>query len=234
MMERFMKEADLLIRDVDANVVPDAANTRLDYMWKERSMCQPPPPPPMQPPCAALCSPPRPGPASSRRHRRPPTPCSLHRFFCAPTQVGRYDLRDSLVALDDVYRGTTLVALEKTALMQTLLLIFLFLTAAAIVLFLFRPFQARIRAEMALVANALSQLPLDVDVETMLVQAIMSKGGGIDATTAEEFGLAGVKQLRRRSVDAGKSPRTTRDALSSKVPAIGVGFGGDMASDHSF
>ena len=151
-----------------------------------------------------------------------------------PTQVGRYDLRDSLTTLDDVYRSTTLATLEKTALTHTLLLIFLFITAAAIVLFLFRPFQARIRAEMALVANALSQLPLDVDVETMLVQAVMASKGAIDAATAEEFGLAGVKQLRRRSVDAGKSPRTTRDALSSKVPAIGVGFGGDMASDHSF
>jgi len=36
-MERFMKEADLLVRDVDANVVPDAANTRLDYMWQARA-----------------------------------------------------------------------------------------------------------------------------------------------------------------------------------------------------
>jgi hypothetical protein len=39
MMERFITEAGLLIRDVDANVAPDASNARLDYMWKARAPC---------------------------------------------------------------------------------------------------------------------------------------------------------------------------------------------------
>jgi len=37
MMERFLTEAGLLVRDVDANVAPDASNARLDYMWKARA-----------------------------------------------------------------------------------------------------------------------------------------------------------------------------------------------------
>jgi len=47
-MERFMKEADLLIRDVDAGVTISAANTRLDYMWqaRARTCCSSPLPPP--------------------------------------------------------------------------------------------------------------------------------------------------------------------------------------------
>ena len=132
----------------------------------------------------------------------------------------------ALKAGDEIYNTNAQATLDKTALMHTLLLIFLFITAAAIVLFMFRPFQARIRAEMMLVANALSQLPLDVDVETMVVQAVMASKGGIDNATAEEFGLAGVKQLRRKSVDMGKSPRSTRDSLPV-VPA------GDYSSEHS-
>ena len=138
----------------------------------------------------------------------------------------------ALKAGDEIYNTNAQATLDKTALMQTLLLIFLFLTAAAIVLFMFRPFQARIRAEMALVANALSQLPLDVDVETMVVQAVMSSKGAIDTATAEEFGLAGAKQLHRRSVELGKAGTTrgTRDSLPV-VPA--VGGGGDYSSEHS-
>jgi len=133
---------------------------------------------------------------------------------------------------DEIYNTNAQATLDKTALMQTLLLIFLFLTAAAIVLFMFRPFQARIRAEMALVANALSQLPLDVDVETMVVQAIMASEGGIDIATAEEFGLAGTgakQQPRRRSVELGKAG-TARGARDSQPSAFG---GGDHTSDYS-
>jgi len=141
----------------------------------------------------------------------------------------------ALKAGDEIYNTNAQATLDKTALMHTLLLIFLFITAAAIVLFMFRPFQARIRAEMALVANALSQLPLDVDVETMVVQAIMASEGGIDIATAEEFGLAGAaggkQQLRRRSVELGKAgaARSTRDAQPSAA-AFG---GGDHTSDYS-
>ena len=122
--------------------------------------------------------------------------------------------------------------LATTQQQHMILIIVLFITAAAILLFLFRPFQARIRAEMALVANALSQLPLDVDVETMVVQAVMSSKGAIDTATAEEFGLAGAKQLHRRSVELGKAGTTrgTRDSLPV-VPA--VGGGGDYSSEHS-
>jgi hypothetical protein len=139
----------------------------------------------------------------------------------------------ALKAGDEIYNTNAQATLDKTALMQTLLLIFLFLTAAAIVLFLFRPFQARIREEMTLVANALSQLPLDVDVETMVVQAVMSAKGAIDAATAEEFGLAGANTgMRRRTVELGRAGTTrgTRDSLPV-VPA--VGGGGDYSSEHS-
>ena len=151
------------------------------------------------------------------------------------TQVGLYDLYDGLKTADGHYITGIMDVLALTQQQHMILIIVLFLAAAAMLLFLFRPFQARIRAEMALVANALSQLPLDVDVETMVVQAIMAKEGAIDNATAEEFGLAGAtggkQQLRRRSVELGKAgaARSTRDAQPSAA-AFG---GGDHTSDYS-
>jgi|APGre2960657404_1045060.scaffolds.fasta_scaffold10005_2 hypothetical protein len=218
MMERFITEAGLLIRDVDASATVTATNTRLDYMWQARARARP------------LA---REGAIAGERDAHvlraallPPPPLQSSSLLTRRTQVGLYDLHGGLKVADERYTADIMDVLALTQQQHMILIIVLFLAAAAIVLFLFRPFQARIRAETALVANALSQLPLDVDVETMVVQAVMASKGGIDNATAEEFGLAGVKQLRRKSVDMGKSPRSTRDSLPV-VPA------GDYSSEHS-
>lgn len=86
-------------------------------------------------------------------------------------------MASALHKVEAMYLADALELLDSTRLMHVLLLVALILFAGAIVVFLFRPFQNRIRQEMFQVADVLSQLPADVDVEGMVLAAVVGNDG---------------------------------------------------------
>jgi len=87
-------------------------------------------------------------------------------------KVGAYDLHDALHAEEAAYVADATAVFDRVILELVLLLVCLVAAAALILLVALRPYKGRVQKETHQVADVLSQLPPDIDVEGMVARAV--------------------------------------------------------------
>jgi hypothetical protein len=90
--------------------------------------------------------------------------------------VANYDLHDGTSLAVSHFTRDTLKAFATTLSLHVVLFVMSWIMALVFMVFIFKPFLASIRADGRRVAELLSHLPADMDVEGLLMEALDLKG----------------------------------------------------------
>jgi hypothetical protein len=91
--------------------------------------------------------------------------------------VGNFDLHEGMQQAASQYSTRVLASFQKVLDLHIVLFVLSWTATFAFVVFIFKPFLRRVQAESRRVAELLSQLPADMDVEALVEQALGRRKG---------------------------------------------------------